>query len=61
MVVVDRLSKYAHFVALLTRFDALRVAHMFVNTVVRHHGFPKTLVSDRDSVFLMWCGRKYYG
>ena len=52
MVVVDRLSKYAHFAALPTRFDALRVAHMFVNMVVRHHGFPKTLVSDRDSVFL---------
>lgn len=52
MVVVDRLSKYAHFAALPTQFDALRVAHLFVNTVVRHHGFPKTLVSDRDSVFL---------
>ncbi|KAL1556703.1 hypothetical protein AAHA92_12288 [Salvia divinorum] len=52
MVVVDRLSKYAHFASLPTRFDALRVAQLFVNTVVRHHGFPKTLVSDRDSVFL---------
>lgn len=52
MVVVDRLSKYAHFAPLLAKFDALRVAHLFINTVVRHHGFPKTLVSDRDSVFL---------
>lgn len=51
MVVLDRLSKYAHFAPLPTRFDALRIAHLFVNTVVRHHGFPKTLVSDRDSVF----------
>ena len=52
MVVIDRLSKYAHFAPLLTRFDALRVAHLFLKTVVRHHGFPKMLVSDRDSVFL---------
>lgn len=52
MVVVDRLSKYAHFAALPTRFDALRVAQLFVNTVVRHHVFPKTLVLDRDPVFL---------
>lgn len=52
MVVVEKFSKYAHFAALPTRFDALRVAHLFVNTVVRHHGFPKTLVSDCDSVFL---------
>ncbi|XP_042031572.1 uncharacterized protein LOC121778308 [Salvia splendens] len=52
MVVVDRLSKYAHFAPLPAKFDALRVAHLFINTVVRHHGFPRTLVSDRDSVFL---------
>lgn len=52
MVVVDWLSKYAHFTLLPTRFNALRVAHLFVNTVVRHHEFPKTLFSDRDSVFL---------
>ncbi|XP_042035243.1 uncharacterized protein LOC121781586 [Salvia splendens] len=52
MVVVDRLSKYAHFAPLLNRFDALRVAHLFVNMVVRHHGFPATLVSDRDPIFL---------
>lgn len=41
MVVVDRLSKYAHFAPLPTRFDALRVAHLFINIVVKHHGFPK--------------------
>lgn len=52
MVVVDRLSKYAHFAPLPPRFDAWRVANLFVETVVKHHGFPKTLVSDRDAIFL---------
>lgn len=52
MVVVDRLSKYAHFAPLPTRFDAWWVANAFIDTVVKHHGFPATLVSDRDSVFL---------
>lgn len=52
MVVVDRLSKYAHFAPLPTRFDAWRVANVFIDIVVKHHGFPSTLVSDRDSVFL---------
>lgn len=52
MVVVDRLSKYVHFAPLPSRFDAWRVANVFVDTVVKYHGFPKTLVSDRDSVFL---------
>ncbi|KAL1540646.1 hypothetical protein AAHA92_24966 [Salvia divinorum] len=52
LVVVDRLSKYAHFAPLPTRFDAWRVANLFVETVVKHHGFPKTMVSDRDPLFL---------
>ena len=52
MVAVDRLSKYAHFATLPTRFDALRVARLFIDTVVKHHGFPKTLVSDRDPILL---------
>lgn len=52
MVVVDRLSKYAHSAPLPTRFDAWRVANAFVDNVVKPHGFPSTLVSDHDSVFL---------
>ncbi|XP_057786354.1 uncharacterized protein LOC131003815 [Salvia miltiorrhiza] len=52
MVVVDRLSKYAHFAPLPTSFDAWRVANLFVETVVKHHGFPNSIVTDRDSVFL---------
>ncbi|KAL1551486.1 hypothetical protein AAHA92_19326 [Salvia divinorum] len=52
MVAVDRLSKYAHFAPLPAKFDALRVARLFIDTVVKHHGFPKTLVSDRDPIFL---------
>lgn len=43
MVVVDRLSKYAHFGALKTGFDSPRVARLFVNTVVKLHGFPTKL------------------
>ena len=52
MVVVDRLSKYAHFSLLLVRYNALKIANLFIDTVVKHHGFPKTLVSDRNPVFL---------
>lgn len=52
MVVVDRLSKYAHFAPLPTRFDAWKVANAFVDTVVKHHGFPASVVSDRDTVFV---------
>ncbi|VFR02721.1 unnamed protein product [Cuscuta campestris] len=52
MVVVDRLSKYAHFGLLPTGFDAPRVAQVFLEVVVKHHGFPGAIFSDRDSVFM---------
>ena len=52
LVAVDRLSKYTHFAPLPTKFDAWRVANLFIDTVVKHHGFPMTLVSDRDPLFL---------
>lgn len=51
MVVVDRLTKYAHFGALPSNFTAIRVAHLFIEIVIRHHGFPTSIVSDRDPVF----------
>ena len=52
MVVVDRLSKYAHFGALKPGFDVRQVAKLFVETVVKLRGFPKKLLFDRDSIFM---------
>jgi len=52
MVVVDRLTKYTHLGALPTNFDATRVAQLFMDIVVKLHGFPSSIVSDRDTIFL---------
>lgn len=50
-VVVDRFSKFCHLGPLPTYFSATSVFELFVQMVVKLHGIPKTIVSDRDKVF----------
>jgi hypothetical protein len=51
LVVIDRFSKYAHFFPLKHPYSASSVATTFLNNIVKLHGLPKTIVSDRDKVF----------
>ena len=51
LVVVDRLTKQAIFIATTISMSAPDVASLFIHQVIRLHGLPDSLVSDRDSVF----------
>jgi hypothetical protein len=51
MVVVDRLSKYAHFCALKHPFIASTVAQIFMDQVFKLHGMSHSIVSNRDPTF----------
>jgi transposase InsO family protein len=51
LTVVDRLTKMAHFIPTTTNVTAEAAAQQYFAGVVRLHGLPKSIVSDRDSKF----------
>jgi hypothetical protein len=46
LTVVDRFSKYAHFIALRHPYTVVSVARAFFDGIVRLHGFPLSIISD---------------
>ncbi|GMI66048.1 hypothetical protein HRI_000274100 [Hibiscus trionum] len=50
-VIVDRLTKCAHFLPVHTTFSLDKLAELYIAEIVRLHGVPKSIVSDRDPRF----------
>ena len=51
-VVVDRLTKTAHFLPFNTKWYVAKLARYYVREVVRLHGVPANIVSDKDAKFI---------
>jgi transposase InsO family protein len=51
LVVVDRLTKFAHFIPLSHPYSVQTVADAFMANIIKLHGPPASIVSDRDPVF----------
>ena len=51
MVVVDKLSKFTHFIPLHHPYTAQRVAQAFLDNIFKIHGLPTHIILDRDPIF----------
>jgi len=58
-VVVDQLTKSAHFLAVNLRMSMAKLAQLYIREIVRFHGLPSSIVSDRDPGSLQGSGRRY--
>ena len=51
-VIVDRLTKTAHFIPVHTTYNAKRYAEIYLDRIVCLHRVPKTIISDRGAQFV---------
>ena len=51
-VIVDRLTKSAHFIPVSVHRTANKLAQLYIREIVRLHGTPISIVSDRDPLFM---------
>ena len=53
LVIIDRLTKMVHYKPVKVIIDALRLAKVIIDMVMRHHGLPDSIVTNRESFFTL--------
>lgn len=57
---MDRLTKYAHFLALSHPYTAQTLATVFLQEIHKLHGLPDSIISDRDAAFTSEFWREFF-
>jgi hypothetical protein len=59
-VIVDRLTKVAHFIPVKTTYSRLQLAELYMSKIVCLYGVPKKNVSDRGTQFTLKCWERLH-
>jgi hypothetical protein len=51
-VIIDKLTKIAHFLPVHTTYTAKKYVETYLEKIIRLHGVPKTIISDRGAQFV---------
>ena len=51
LVVIDKLSKEAHFIPVKSTYKAMNISNIFLKEIFKLHGMPKAIIPDRDVKF----------
>ena len=59
LVIIDRLTKIAHFLPFSTRWSVAKLARYYVREIVKLHGLPVSIMSNRGARFTSNFGRAF--
>jgi hypothetical protein len=60
-VIVDRLTKSAHFIPVSTTYRVTQYAELYMSHIVRYHSIPKIIISDKGSIFVACFWEQLHG
>lgn len=60
-MVVDKLTKYVHFIPISHPYTTAKVASLYMHYVFKLHDMPATIVNDRDAIFTsLFCSEFFH-
>jgi hypothetical protein len=51
LAIIDRYSKMTHFILIIIDVDAPALSEFIYNKIIKHHGIPKSIISNKKSIF----------
>ena len=51
IIIINKFTKYCHFISFNKTYNIKQLEHVFINRIIRYHGIPKAIISDKNKLF----------